>query len=65
MSYIKEFGEFILGLYAAYEIKIIIVCGLAGGLIAKALGGAKNGGGSSAGSSGGAGITRIKELGVV
>lgn len=39
MSYIKEFGEFILGLYAAYEIKIIIVCGLAGGLIAKALGG--------------------------
>lgn len=46
MSYIKEFlscikdlWEFIAGLYAAYEIKIIFVCGLFGSIITKALGG--------------------------
>lgn len=39
MSYLKEFGEFVLGLYAAYEIKIIIVCGVVGGLVTKAVGG--------------------------
>lgn len=39
MAYIKEFCEFVLGLYAAYEIKIIIVCGLLGGVFTKAVGG--------------------------
>lgn len=39
MAYIKEFCEFVLGLYAAYEIKIIIVCGILGGVFTKAVGG--------------------------
>lgn len=39
MGYLKEAWEFVVGLYAAYEIKIIIVCGLLGGIITKALGG--------------------------
>lgn len=42
MSYLKEFGEFVLGLYAAYEIKIVIVCGVVGGLVTKAVGGFDN-----------------------
>ncbi len=35
----KECWSFFIGLYAAYEIKIIIIAGLLGGLIAKAVGG--------------------------
>lgn len=39
MAYIKEGWEFVIGLYAMYEIKIIIISGLLGGIFTKALGG--------------------------
>ncbi|MEG2344282.1 MAG: phage holin family protein [Acidaminococcaceae bacterium] len=36
---LKDLNDFVVGLYAAYEIKIILYAGVAGGLIAKAVGG--------------------------
>lgn len=42
LEVLKNIYEFVIGLYAAYEIKIIIVFGVIGGIFTKMLGGFDN-----------------------